>query len=57
MVSESGAISLIPLDRLTVMMSGRKGHYETPYGVIEFTHTKRPVDRSRGTYRRSSTHT
>jgi predicted transcriptional regulator of viral defense system len=42
-LSESGAISQIPLDRLTVMTTGRKGVYETPYGVIEFTHTKRPV--------------
>lgn len=43
LLSESGAISQIPLDRLTVMTTGRKGTYETPYGVIEFTHTKRPV--------------
>jgi predicted transcriptional regulator of viral defense system len=42
-LSESGAISQIPLDRLTVMTTGRKGVYKTPYGVIEFTHTKRPV--------------
>ena len=41
LLSESGAISQIPLDRLTVMTTGRKGIYETPYGVIEFTHTKR----------------
>lgn len=43
LLSESGAISQIPLDRLTVMTTGRKGVYSTPYGVIEFTHTKRPV--------------
>jgi hypothetical protein len=42
-LSETGAISQIPLDRLTVMTTGRKGMYRTPYGVIEFTHTKRPV--------------
>lgn len=42
-LSEAGAISQIPLDRLTVMTTGRKGTYRTPYGVIEFTHTKRPV--------------
>lgn len=41
-LSEAGAISQIPLDRLTVMTTGRKGEYRTPYGVIEFTHTKRP---------------
>jgi predicted transcriptional regulator of viral defense system len=42
LLSEAGAISQIPVDRLTVMTTGRKGIYETPYGVIEFTHTKRP---------------
>src|SRR3990167_9484924 len=43
MLSEYGAISQIPIDRLTVMTTGRKGVYETPYGTIEFTHTKRSV--------------
>ena len=43
MLSEYGEISQIPIDRLTVMTTGRKGTYQTPYGVIEFTHTKRPV--------------
>ncbi len=42
-LSEFGAISQIPIDRLTVMTTGRKGVYKTPYGVIEFTHTQRPV--------------
>ena len=42
-LSEYGAISQIPIDRLTVMTTGRKGEYKTPYGVIEFTHTKRSV--------------
>lgn len=41
MLSEYGLISQIPLDRLTVMTTGRKGTYKTLYGVIEFTHTKR----------------
>jgi len=40
-LSEYGAISQIPLDRLTVMTTGRKGTYRTPWGTIEFTHTKR----------------
>jgi len=40
-LSEYGIISQIPIDRLTVMTTGRKGTYETRYGVIEFTHTKR----------------
>ena len=43
MLSEYGEISQIPIDRLTVMTTGRKGLYETPYGVIELTHTARPV--------------
>jgi len=42
-LSEYGAISQIPMDRITVMTTGRKGEYKTPFGVIEFTHTKRPV--------------
>jgi predicted transcriptional regulator of viral defense system len=40
-LSEFGAISQIPVDRLTVMTTGRKGEYRTPYGTIEFTHTSR----------------
>lgn len=44
-LSEYGAISQIPVDRLTVMTTGRKGEYPTPFGTIEFTHTKRgPTD-------------
>lgn len=43
-LSEYGAISQIPIDRLTIMTTGRKGTYKTPYGIIEFTHTKRTVD-------------
>lgn len=52
LLSESGAISQIPLDHLTVMTTGRKGVYKTPYGVIEFTHTKRPVADVRSSIRR-----
>ncbi len=40
-LSEYGLISQIPIDRLTVMTTGRKGVYQTPYGTIEFTHTRR----------------
>ncbi len=40
-LSEYGAISQVPVDRLTVMTTGRKGLYRTPFGTIEFTHTKR----------------
>lgn len=43
MLSEYGAISKIPVSRLTVMTTGRKGVFHTPYGTIEFTHTKRSV--------------
>jgi len=43
MLSEYGVISQVPIDRLTLMTTGRKGTYETPYGIIEFTHTKRSV--------------
>jgi len=42
-LSEYGVISQVPIDRLTVMTTGREGIYKTPYGVIEFTHTKRSV--------------
>lgn len=42
-LSEYGAISQIPIDRLTVMTTGRLGTYHTPWGTIEFTHTKRAV--------------
>lgn len=42
-LSEYGLISQIPIDRLTVMTTGRKGIYKTLYGVIEFTHTKRSI--------------
>lgn len=43
MLSEYGAISQILIDRITIMTTGRKGIYNTIYGVIEFTHTKRTV--------------
>ena len=42
-LSEYGIIPQIPVDRLTVMTTGRKGEYKTPFGVIEFTHTARAV--------------
>ena len=40
-LSEWGVISQIPMQYLTVMTTGRKGTFNTPYGIIEFTHTKR----------------
>ncbi len=42
-LSEYGIISQIPVGRITVVTTGRKGEYRTPYGIIEFTHTKRPL--------------
>ena len=32
-------ISQIPVDRITVVTTGREGEFKTPFGVIEFTHT------------------
>jgi len=40
-LSEYGVISQIPVSRITVMTTGASGLIETPYGTIEFTHTKR----------------
>jgi predicted transcriptional regulator of viral defense system len=40
-LSEYGAISQIPINLLTVMTTGKSGVVDTPYGTIEFTHTKR----------------
>jgi len=42
-LSEYGVISQIPINRMTVMTTGKSGTVETPYGTIEFTHTKRRV--------------
>jgi len=40
-LSEYGVISQVPINRITIMTTGAKGTYKTPYGTIEFTHTKR----------------
>ena len=40
-LSQWGLISQIPVDRLTLVTTGSKGVFRTPYGVIEFTHTDR----------------
>lgn len=42
-LSEYGAISQIPIDRVTIMTTGRSGLINTPYGVIEFTHTQKSI--------------
>lgn len=40
-LSEYGVISQIPISMITIMTTGANGTYETPFGTIEFTHTKR----------------
>ena len=41
-LSEYGVISQVPLGAVTVVTTGRSGLVRTPWGAIEFTHTKRP---------------
>ena len=43
-LSHTGAISQILIDRVTVVTKGRSGTFSTPYGVIELTHTKKPMN-------------
>ena len=43
LLSEHGVISQIPMSHLTVMTTGASATHETPYGVIEFTHSKRTI--------------
>ncbi|KMJ45155.1 hypothetical protein AB204_10700 [Xenorhabdus khoisanae] len=40
-LSQYGLIPQIPIDRLTIMSTGRTGEFKTPWGVIEITHTSR----------------
>jgi hypothetical protein len=42
-LSFTGDISQILFDRVTIVTKGRSGIFETPYGVIELTHTKKPI--------------
>ena len=44
-LSYTGEISQIVMGRVTVMTKGRSGTFNTPYGVIELTHTKKPIDK------------
>lgn len=44
-LSYTGEISQIVIDRVTIMTKGRSGTFCTPYGVIEFTHTKKPISK------------
>src|SRR5699024_4214887 len=43
-LSHTGDISQIVMGRVTVVTKGRSGNFDTPYGVIEFTHTKKPIE-------------
>ena len=43
-LSHTGDISQVVMDRVTVVTKGRSGTFSTPYGVIEFTHTKKPIN-------------
>lgn len=43
-LSHTGDLSQIVIGRVTVVTKGRSGCFDTPYGVIEFTHTKKPVE-------------
>ena len=43
-LSHTGNISQVLIDRVTVVTKGRSGTFSTPYGVIEFTHTKKPIN-------------
>lgn len=44
-LSYTGEISQIIMGRVTVVTKGRSGTFSTPYGVIEFTHTKKPINK------------
>jgi hypothetical protein len=49
-LSEAGAISQIST-ALTCMTTGSPGVFETPWGIIEFTHTDRDIDLEKNVYR------
>lgn len=42
-LSYTGDISQVVMGRVTVITKGRSGTFSTPYGVVEFTHTKKPI--------------
>lgn len=44
-LSYTGEISQIVMDRVTVITKGRSATFSTPYGIIEFTHTKKPISK------------
>ncbi|WP_370298055.1 type IV toxin-antitoxin system AbiEi family antitoxin [Rheinheimera baltica] len=44
-LSHTGDISQVIMGRVTVMTKGRSGTFFTPYGIIEFVHTKKPLSK------------
>ena len=42
--SKWGIVSQVPIDRITVMTTGREGEFRTPFGTIEFVHTSAGSD-------------
>ncbi|PVZ64483.1 type IV toxin-antitoxin system AbiEi family antitoxin [Pelagibaculum spongiae] len=43
-LSYAGEISQVPFDQITVITKGRSGTFQTFYGAIEFTHTRKALD-------------
>lgn len=43
-LSHTGDISQVVIGRYTVVTKGRSGCFDTPYGVIELTHTKKSIE-------------
>lgn len=42
-LSHTGHISQIVMDHFTLITKGRGGLFTTPYGTLEFIHTKKPI--------------
>lgn len=42
--SKWGIVSQVPVDRITVMTTGRSGEFRTPFGTVEFVRTQAPPD-------------
>jgi hypothetical protein len=47
-LSELGLLSQMPMDLLTVMTTGRSALFNTPYGQVEFIHTKKSLTKLSG---------
>jgi hypothetical protein len=44
-LADLGLISQMPIDRLTLMTTGRSHIYPTRYGTLEFTHTSKSPEK------------